>query len=660
MACPPGGCSSGSTTLPLGDPVALDGAGAASSPTSTLAAGTHKVVATYLPESPYEGSIGESTEVVDRAPALVTVESIPNPSLPGEEVTITASVEVVPPGAGTPTGLVRFSADGSSLGPAVPLLAGEASIQTDALATGTHEIVASYDGDDEIAAAAGTAAQAVGAAATGVTLSSSARPAVFGSPPTLTARLRSAGGPPTGAVDFSTADGTVLCAGVEPEPDGPDSVAECTPAPESLPAGDWTIRADYESDSPDFADSYGTLLQPVVPAPTGIAVEAQPASAIFGQSLSLHADVTGSGDPSGSVRFLVDGAAAGDPLTLGVDGATLSWPPPGGALPAGAHVIEARYGGDANNAASRAMAIAAITPALTTTTLTASANPAAAGSSVSWRAAVAIAGPGPPRATGTVRFRVDGAAHGAPVALVDGAATSAPLAGLAAGTHDVQATFSSGPGNLVPSRATLLQQIVAAPAPPPNPPTPPPNPPSPPRCRAPLLALTQLEARRGSVVVSGIALPDYAHRRATVIGDDQRVGRGSIDAEGRFTARVARPRGRLWHRVRYRVKVGRVSTPEAPLRRSLNLVARRSAGPGALRVTLALRGEHAGQLVLQRKAGCKPRNWTRVQSLRAARDGGITARLARPRAGERPSLYRVRDARRPGIASLPILVSPRG
>src|SRR5690606_4482277 len=119
------------------------------------------------------------------------------------------------------------------------------------------------------------------------------------------------------------------------------------------------------------------------------------------------ADVSGA-SPSGAVRFALDGLPIGDPLTLGPTGATLEWSPPGGRLTAGAHVVQATYGGDQDDEGSTGSAIAHVSPALTTTTLTSAANPAAAGQPLSWTASVQIAGPGPARPAGAVGFVVDG------------------------------------------------------------------------------------------------------------------------------------------------------------------------------------------------------------------------------------------------------------
>lgn len=70
-----------------------------------------------------------------------------NPALPGVPVTFTLVPSVVPPGAGTPTGLVQFKADGAAIGTPRPLTAGTASYTASTLGHGSHVITAGYAGD---------------------------------------------------------------------------------------------------------------------------------------------------------------------------------------------------------------------------------------------------------------------------------------------------------------------------------------------------------------------------------------------------------------------------------------------------------------------------------------------------------------------------------
>ncbi|HYC37882.1 MAG TPA: PxKF domain-containing protein, partial [Usitatibacter sp.] len=76
-----------------------------------------------------------------RNPTNTVLVSSPNPSLPGDPVTFTATVH-----GNAPTGEVLFKQAGVVIG-AQMLAAGSASFTTSALAAGSHEITAEYRGD---------------------------------------------------------------------------------------------------------------------------------------------------------------------------------------------------------------------------------------------------------------------------------------------------------------------------------------------------------------------------------------------------------------------------------------------------------------------------------------------------------------------------------
>ncbi len=75
------------------------------------------------------------------------VASSSNPSLPGVNVTFTATLSAVSPATGTPTGTVQFVIDGSPFGSPVELSGGIASTNTDVLSHGSHTVAAEYLGD---------------------------------------------------------------------------------------------------------------------------------------------------------------------------------------------------------------------------------------------------------------------------------------------------------------------------------------------------------------------------------------------------------------------------------------------------------------------------------------------------------------------------------
>ena len=95
--------------------------------------------ANYLAASPVN-----QTFTVAKAASTLAVSTSANPSPTGSNVTFTATVSS---GAGTPTGVVQFLADGTALGSPTALSGGIASLTTSSLTHGTHTIVAQYAGD---------------------------------------------------------------------------------------------------------------------------------------------------------------------------------------------------------------------------------------------------------------------------------------------------------------------------------------------------------------------------------------------------------------------------------------------------------------------------------------------------------------------------------
>jgi len=78
----------------------------------------------------------------------ITLTSNPNPSKVGEPVTFTAIVTPTLAGYGVPTGTIRFTTSGKTIGTA-QLSNGTASVMTSRLPAGTHQIRANYLGDQQ-------------------------------------------------------------------------------------------------------------------------------------------------------------------------------------------------------------------------------------------------------------------------------------------------------------------------------------------------------------------------------------------------------------------------------------------------------------------------------------------------------------------------------
>jgi uncharacterized delta-60 repeat protein len=114
---------------------------------TNLAVGAHDLQAVYVGTVNFTPSSSDVvTQTVSKASTTTSIVSSQNPSTSGQSVTFTASVGVVAPGGGVPTGSVRFY-DGATLVRTVSLSAGLAQYATSALSAGTHQIQAVYVGN---------------------------------------------------------------------------------------------------------------------------------------------------------------------------------------------------------------------------------------------------------------------------------------------------------------------------------------------------------------------------------------------------------------------------------------------------------------------------------------------------------------------------------
>jgi hypothetical protein len=112
---------------------------------NSLTIGKHKITATYQAGDGYNApSSAHIAQIVNPFPSAVTLSSSPNPSLTGEEVIFTATVNS---DAETPTGKVRFSDGTNAFGIATLDENGVATFTKKNLALGSHSITAEYYGD---------------------------------------------------------------------------------------------------------------------------------------------------------------------------------------------------------------------------------------------------------------------------------------------------------------------------------------------------------------------------------------------------------------------------------------------------------------------------------------------------------------------------------
>jgi hypothetical protein len=103
--------------------------------------------------------------VINKAQTSVSVVSSANPAAIGQTITFSATVHVLAPGSGAPTGTVTFKDGSTVLGTAGIGSRTATTFTTNSLAAGTHSITAIYSGDTQfIGSTAPALGQVVGQA----------------------------------------------------------------------------------------------------------------------------------------------------------------------------------------------------------------------------------------------------------------------------------------------------------------------------------------------------------------------------------------------------------------------------------------------------------------------------------------------------------------
>ncbi|HEY1119429.1 MAG TPA: Ig-like domain-containing protein, partial [Acidimicrobiales bacterium] len=202
----------------FGAPVAVTGGVAHSATTDSLSTGNHTIGARYAGDANLLASTATTrTHTVGKAPTSTVLTSTGSPTVSGQSVTFTATVDVVAPGAGEPTGAVQFNVDGEPYGTAVPLSGDSAELAISNLEPGNHLVQATYNGNADFASSGSAElTHGVNRADTTATLTTSNPDAVAGEPLTFTAEVdvvAPGAGEPTGSVQFA-ADGDPIGAPV--------------------------------------------------------------------------------------------------------------------------------------------------------------------------------------------------------------------------------------------------------------------------------------------------------------------------------------------------------------------------------------------------------------------------------------------------------------
>jgi sugar lactone lactonase YvrE len=321
----------------------LDASGRYSFSISLPFIGSLQVFAIYIGSADYVTSNSFAVAVpVGQASTTTAISSAPGPTVFGQPVTLKASIAVVYPGSGSPSGTVQFYDNGAAIGSPQPVANNQATLNVSNLAVGLQSITAQYSGSADFVASTATAfPQVVSPASTSVVLEppSTALPA-YGQALTFTA-LASAVAPgagvPGGMVDFYDEAGLI---GMAPLMNGVASFSDSV-----LPLGNHSVYAIYTSDA-DFLASPNSnpVAVTVTPAPTTSTLTVPTRTSTYGNSIQLEVSVKASPAtfiPKGIVTFY-DGSTVLGFATLDSLG-TASLGTASTTLQAGANLITVAY-----------------------------------------------------------------------------------------------------------------------------------------------------------------------------------------------------------------------------------------------------------------------------------------------------------------------------
>ena len=274
-------------------------------------------------------------------------------------------------GGGIPSGNAVLEQTAGPFHGVFPLINGEATFTTGSLPGGTYNLTARYSGDGTFAAStSGPVTMTVTpepSVISGGFVASLGQPTIdysggaYGAV-AMTQRAHVAGvsghGVPTGLAHFcrlqAAQGGSWSCDWGELNSFGDGNDSSANP----LPAGDWYLYEEYDGDGSFLRAQTPTTFLRITRAPTVISVAASVGTVAAGQTVTLTAAVEGPGqvpgsvfNPQGSVTFLADGVALGQPVVPAGDFAhpvaTFTT-----TLPVGINTITASYSGDPNHLGS--------------------------------------------------------------------------------------------------------------------------------------------------------------------------------------------------------------------------------------------------------------------------------------------------------------------
>lgn len=386
----------------------------------------------------------------------LSLVSSANPSLVGNTVTLTATVQPKHPGAGSLAGSVIFTDAGTTLGSAPIDRGGKATLNATFASAGAHPLVATYTGN--ITFVGGTSAQLSQSVRLGpptVIITSSLNPSSYGQSVNFSISVSNAGAA-VGAGDIVNllSNNAIVASG------SLDANGKVTLSSSSLPSGSDVLIAQFTGDATNSPADSSQLIQTVNKTDTNLTLTSSQNPSPFGQPVSFVTVVApklGNAVPSGTVTILDGSVILGTAVIDASGKAVFNF----SSLTPGSHLLSASYAGDANFNPSSTSAGSTISQVVTQNStsalLASSADPSVFGQNVVFSATIRpVTGTGIP--TGSVSFN-DGTTTLGVGTLDNTGQAKLAVSSLAVGSHSIRVAYSGSDG-YQPVTSVALVQVV--------------------------------------------------------------------------------------------------------------------------------------------------------------------------------------------------------
>ena len=437
------GTPSGSVTTTDGTASCNATASAGTCTLTPTTAGAKTLTASYAGDGNFAASSNTTPHQVNKAPTATTITAHnPDPSVPGQAVTVRFGVAVTLPGSGTPTGNVTVTDGTASCSSTVAA----ATCTLTLTGAGPKTLTATYAGDANFASSSDAKPHTVTTNATTTAITShTPNPSVVGQPVTVvfTVQVTNSGsGAPSGMVTVDDGSAGACSA--------PVATGTCVLTPTT--AGAKTLTAIYVG-GPDFAGSSDAKSHQVDRAQTtSTIVTASPDPSVVGQSVAVAYSVTatapGAGTPTGTVAAQ-DGSGATCSGSVATGTCTLA------PTTSGTKTFVLSYAGDANFVGSSSTKPHQVDRAHTSTVITShTPDPSVVGGRVGVEFAVAVVSPGSGTPTGPVTV-----SEGSASCTLTVPTGSCGLVPTTVGTKTLMATYVGDP-NFAGSSDTKPHRVI--------------------------------------------------------------------------------------------------------------------------------------------------------------------------------------------------------